>query len=737
MVKYVFLMLAVSLFVVAPAALADWDPSMPAKWVQMPDESDWGIDVNASYEYLLADDFLCTEPGLITDVHIWGSWYDDFLPAGAPDMCTFVLSFHVDIPDTESTTGYSMPGQTIMYRVFEPGDYTARVWTQGVAEGWLNPPEDYIFPADQVIWQYNFPFPDGAFYQEGTPEVPQVYWLDVKAFPWGEEAYFGWKTSLDHWNDDACWGQGDEPYTGLWEELRYPPGHEMYGQSIDLAFVIVGEEQQDLDWGDAPEYPDGTGYPTTMAASGANHVIGGPWLGDVTDSPDPDPDGQQEPNALGDDLDILTGLPNDDEDGVQIPVLTIGQTGNITYEVRGGVNAYVEGWIDFNGNHQWEASEQVISGLHAPGGYVVPVTPPASSLPGITFSRWRVSTMAGMSPTGSAPDGEVEDHLVEIVEEVSKWLQRPDLSVTGMDVHCTEPLILADDFECTEPGRIVDIVIWGSWLDDYIPWYEDPGAVDFTLSFHQDIPADESPTGYSMPADPMWWRRFAAGEFDYGIHADNLQEGWFFPPDNSYSWPADFTCWYYHFQIPAEEAFFQAGSRNAPRVYWLDVQATPHDPYATFGWKTSLDHWNDDGVWGDGIEPYLGPWFELRYPPGHNMAGESIDLAFRLITDPTSKVPSDDKAPEGLGLFQNVPNPFAGTTTIRYALPSAGHVKLEVFDVEGRLVSVLVDTPQAAGPQSAVWAGTDSKGNELPSGVYFYRLNAESETRSMKMLLLK
>jgi hypothetical protein len=505
----------------------------------------------------------------------------------------------------------------------------------------------------------------------------------------------------------------------------------MYGESIDLAFVIVGEEPVDIDWGDAPEFPDGSGYPTLSTSGGANHNMGGPYLGVVGDQPDAEPDGQPDFAALGDDVNGI-----DDENGVQIPVLQTGVTSTITYQVRGG-GGFVAAWIDWNNDHFWGAGELVVSGAHAPGDYSVNVTPPAASAIGTTFSRWRISTVGGMTPTGNSPDGEVEDHLVEIEETFSKWIQRPDLDVTGMDVHCTDPLILADDFECDESGRIVDILIWGSWLDDYYPYNEDAGLVDFTLSFHEDIPADESPTGYSMPADPMWLRDFNAGEFTYGRHAAGLEEGWFYPPDDAYSWPADFTCWYYHFQIPAEEAFFQAGSHNAPRVYWLDVQARPHDPNTTFGWKTSLDHWNDDGVWGDGIEPYFGPWRELRYPPSHNMAGESIDLAFRLITDPTSKVPPDDKAPEDLGLFQNVPNPFAGTTTIRYALPSAGHVKLEVFDVEGRLVSVLVDASQAAGPQSAVWAGTDNKGNELPSGVYFYRLSAESETRTMKMLLLK
>lgn len=740
MTKYTLCLLAVTLIALAPAAHADWDPSQPAKWIQLPDESDYGIDVNATEPFILADDFECTETGAITAVHIWGSWNNDYLPYESPDSVMFILSFHKDIPDTESSTGYSMPGEVLWYRTFRPGEFTSRVWLQGVMEGWMDPPDLYFWPADQIIWQYNFFIDEDAFVQTGTADRPVVYWLDVQAVPFDQETYFGWKTSRENWNDDAVWGQGGEPYLGPWFELRYPPGHDYAGQSIDLSFVIVSE-QVELDWGDAPEFIGGAGYPTTAANNGANHIIRGPWLGDATDSPDADPDGQQEPSALGDDTDILGGPVNDDEDGVQIPmVMTIGMPSTITFEVNdggSGTGGFVEAWIDWNGDLIWQGSEQVVAGWYPAGVQAINVTPPASSTPAQTFSRWRISLNGGLTPVGAAPDGEVEDHEVLLEEDLSKWLQRPDITITGMDVHDTEPIILADDFLCTEPGRITEILIWGSWLDDYYPFNEDPGLVNFTLSIHEDIPDSLSPTGYSMPGEPFWWMDFPAGTFEVGVYADSLEEGWFYPPDDSYLWPGDFTCWFYRFPIDPDMAFFQDGTQQNPKVYWLDVQARPHDTDAVFGWKTSLDHWNDDAVWGDGIEPYLGPWFELIYPPNHEMAGQSIDLAFMLLTDPESRVPEDNKTPDGLGMFQNAPNPFAGSTTIRYALPAAGHVKLEVFDVTGRLVDVLVDETETAGLKAAVWEGTGAEGRDMPSGVYFYRLNFGSQERTMKMLLLR
>jgi hypothetical protein len=730
MAKNLFMLLAVLILAFASASLADWNTGDPAKWVQMPDLTELGIDVNATESYILADDFECTEPGNVLSVHIWASWLYDYPPYDDPNQVSFILSFHEDIPASQSSTGYSMPGDVIFHRRFEPGEFTSRIWNQGVTEGWMDPPEFYIWPADQIVWQYNFYLATGDFFQEGTVDSPIVYWLDVQAIPWDQEAFFGWKTSVSQWNDDAVWGDGIEPYFGPWFELRYPPGHEQYGQSLDLAFVVVGEEHE-IDWGDAPQIPGGPGYPTTAANLGANHIIGGPWLGDAADMPDAEADGQPDPFAMGDDLNGA-----DDENGVQIPVLYPGVPATISYEVN-GADAFVSGWIDFNGDLIWQAAELVVSGVHTVGNHSVTITPPASSVIGQTFSRWRISTVGGLTPTGGWPDGEVEDHEVTIEESVSKWLQRPDLTPMGMDVHATEPIILADDFKCDQVGRITDITIWASWLNDYLPFGVDAGAVEFILSFHKDIPDSMSSTGYSMPGDPEWWMLFPAGSFSFGVWADSIEEGWFYPPDDSYLFPGDHVCWFYNFRINPEEAFRQWGTLDEPMVYWLDVQAAPLDPAAVFGWKTSVDHWNDDGVWGDGFEPYFGPWFELRYPPAHEYADSSIDLAFKLVTDPLSGAPTDREVPGALGLFQNVPNPFAGSTTIRYALPSEGRPKLEVFDVTGRLVAVLVDEPQSAGLKSVTWNGTDSRGRELPAGIYFYRLSTGSDARTMKMLLLK
>lgn len=83
-------------------------------------------------------------------------------------------------------------------------------------------------------------------------------------------------------------------------------------------------------------------------------------------------------------------------------------------------------------------------------------------------------------------------------------------------------------------------------------------------------------------------------------------------------------------------------------------------------------------------------------------------------------------------LGQNYPNPFNPTTTIRYGLPKSAHVELRLFDPTGREVGVLVDAEQAAGQQEVTLRADD-----LPSGIYFYRLVAGDFRETRKLVLLK
>jgi hypothetical protein len=226
-------------------------PPAEIKWAQMPDESPWGLDVSAYAVYVLAEDFLCTESGLITEIDFWASWYDDEPPLGDPSLVGFTLSLHSDVPAGEDLP-WSHPGELLWSHVFAGGECTAELWSTG-EEGWFAPPDTYEPFADTQIWFYTCPIPEPYWFQQ---EKDTVYWLDLNA-DIVMVYFFGWKTSIDHWNDDGVWAMGAEPIDPLaWQELLYPPGHDWAGASIDLAFQIWGQECNPILDSDADTFYD-------------------------------------------------------------------------------------------------------------------------------------------------------------------------------------------------------------------------------------------------------------------------------------------------------------------------------------------------------------------------------------------------------------------------------------------------------------------------------------------------
>jgi hypothetical protein len=99
----------------------------------------------------------------------------------------------------------------------------------------------------------------------------------------------------------------------------------------------------------------------------------------------------------------------------------------------------------------------------------------------------------------------------------------------------------------------------------------------------------------------------------------------------------------------------------------------------------------------------------------------------------------DDQAqlPKEFDLRQNYPNPFNPTTVIQYALPKASFVKIQIYNILGQNVRDLVDEQQNSGYKTIQWNGKDDDGNEVSSGIYFYRIEAGNFVKCKKMTVLK
>ena len=93
--------------------------------------------------------------------------------------------------------------------------------------------------------------------------------------------------------------------------------------------------------------------------------------------------------------------------------------------------------------------------------------------------------------------------------------------------------------------------------------------------------------------------------------------------------------------------------------------------------------------------------------------------------------------PKVFALKQNYPNPFNPTTVIRYALPEASNVRLEIYNTLGQVVRTLVDGKQEAGAYRTTWDGRNEQGQEMATGVYIYRIVAGKDHATKRMLLIK
>ncbi|HEY3296236.1 MAG TPA: C25 family cysteine peptidase [bacterium] len=108
-----------------------------------------------------------------------------------------------------------------------------------------------------------------------------------------------------------------------------------------------------------------------------------------------------------------------------------------------------------------------------------------------------------------------------------------------------------------------------------------------------------------------------------------------------------------------------------------------------------------------------------------------------LVRGTNAADPRHEAKPADLNLAQNFPNPFNPETTIEFALPKAGYVKLEVFNVLGRRVATLVQGDLNAGAHRVMWKGLMDDGSGASSGVYYCRLTTSGTTLARKMLLLR
>jgi len=397
--------------------------------------------------------------------------------------------------------------------------------------------------------------------------------------------------------------------------------------------------QEEVDFGDAPEPT----YPTTMAANGASHtVVTGFSLGALIDA---EPDGQPSPNADGDDINL-----SDDEDGITFQsVLIPGLSTCIDVGLTNSAHIaspMLDGWIDFNVDGYWDpAAEHLWGGVSqplTPGSNTLCFTIPPNASRGPTYARFRLSDGGNMLPEGpGSTPGEVEDYRVYI--EFTKWEQPPtkkteqDSCYWGWDEISIynapgEPgfPIVADDWECRDGRPVTDIHWWGSyagWNDPEPPFTPPPTQLPskFHIAIWTDVPKAPPDIPFSHPGELIK---------EWTVNRTDLNER--YAGCDTYASAAE-TCFYYDFEIPSEDWFFQTPDKD--HVYWLSIAAIypnnePPQQYQ-WGWLTRKPEWNDDAVRIFTPDaPKLGDFYVDGEPIETQEEG-SWDTSFVLTSLPT------------------------------------------------------------------------------------------------------
>lgn len=146
--------------------------------------------------------------------------------------------------------------------------------------------------------------------------------------------------------------------------------------------------------------------------------------------------------------------------------------------------------------------------------------------------------------------------------------------------------------------------------------------------------------------------------------------------------------------------------------------ANDKNPYVTF--LNSIDSCNVGIIWERELGGKTNIWW--------------AKAPFKLIY---GAVANEKKSVQTFTLNQNYPNPFNSSTVIKYTLLERAFIEVKIYDVQGRLVKTLMDERQSAGFYSVYWDGTDSIGNAVASGIYFYSMQAGEFKSTRKMMLLR
>jgi hypothetical protein len=259
-------------------------------------------------------------------------------------------------------------------------------------------------------------------------------------------------------------------------------------------------------------------------------------------------------------------------------------------------------------------------------------------------------------------------------------------------------------------------VLSASWIDDKIAWYENDGDENFTLRY---ITTNSGGTGSVFAID-------VDGDEDMDVLSGGTKIAWYENYRNEYFINHTIT------------------NGSGSPVFAIDVDGDTDIDVLSASWGDDKIAWYEN----DGDEIFT-PYIITSNADGANFV-YAVDVDGDGDIDVLSASENDSKIvwyenlgvvgvdeisgalPTEFDLTQNYPNPFNPSTKIEYQIPEISFVTLKVYDVLGSEVVTLVNEEIPIGRHEVEFNATS-----LPSGIYFYRLQADSFVETKKMVLMK
>ena len=232
------------------------------------------------------------------------------------------------------------------------------------------------------------------------------------------------------------------------------------------------------------------------------------------------------------------------------------------------------------------------------------------------------------------------------------------------------------------------------------------------------------------------WTFESASDADYLVikYHSSGQTSWV----RQYNGPGNWYDYFYAMALDGSGSVYLTGSSWGGHATDVDYATVKYDMLGNRVW---VQRYNGPGNAPDGASAIAVDASGSVYVTGgsHAVSGTRYDcvtIKYVQTTDVKQEI-EDRNKPSEFSLFQNHPNPFNQNTKIRFDLPKASFVSLNIYDVLGRKVRSLVSERLSSGHKSVLWDGKNDSGEGVASGIYFYQLRVADFPETKKLVLLK